>query len=128
MENLVIRTEKETPFIPNVTFDYSSGVCTLDGESFMDDAYEFYSPLLDWIRQYRKLNKSVLFEVKLSYFNTSSSRLILEILDLLKEYADEGGNVNVEWYCLETDVDMKEEIEDFEYESGLNINIKEIAN
>ena len=65
----------------------------------------------------------VTFDINLSYYNTSSSKHILEILYILKDFETQGGSVTVNWYYSEEDADIEEEIEDFEIESGLKINL-----
>ena len=61
--------------------------------------------------------------IKLTYFNTNSSRLLLDMLDILKKSLDAGGSVTVNWYYELNDPDIKEEVEDFEIETGLPIQM-----
>jgi hypothetical protein len=124
MENLIIHTSPETPYFPRVNFNYETGVCEIIGESFMEETYKFYAPLMAWLEQYIAENKKVVFNIKLTYFNTSSSRSILDILDLLREYSEKGGDVEVFWYYDPNDPDMEDEVEDFRIESGLDLKLK----
>ena len=61
------------------------------------------------------------FDFKLSYFNTSSSKCLVDILDLLKKYQNDGGSVSVNWYYDDSEEEL-EEVEDFILETGLDIN------
>jgi hypothetical protein len=123
MENKVIKGSRGVYFIPTVNFDAEIGVCELAGESFLEDTVEFYGPLIQWIKDFLKLNKPITFNFKLTYFNTSSSRSILDILNLLKNFERQGGQVAVNWHFDERDIDMEEEIEDYMIESELEINM-----
>ena len=124
MENLKIKGSHGVFFIPTVNFDAKTGVCEIAGESYLEDAAEFYEPVLKWIDDFIiVVNKPIVFHFKLTYFNTSSSRRILDILGRLKEYEDEGGQVTINWYYEEDDSDMEEEVEDFMIESELDINL-----
>lgn len=125
MENIIITTEKETPYIPNVNFDAKTGNCVIEGESFMDNTFEFYNPLIEWIIKYtEEIDMALTLKIRLTYFNTSTSRILLELLEVLRDYEESGGAVEVNWFCSEDDPDMRDEIADFESESGLKINVQ----
>ena len=89
----------------------------------MEEAYKFYTPLLDWIREYSLEGHDVELNLKLTYFNTSSSRLLLDMLDILKKSEDAGNKIQINWYYEVDDPDIKDEIEDFEIETGLKIKL-----
>jgi hypothetical protein len=89
----------------------------------MEETYKFYEPIITWINEYIKQKKPLEINFKLTYFNTNSSRLILDILDMVKKYEDTGGKVTVNWHYDKKDPDMVEEVEDFTLESGMKINL-----
>ena len=128
MKSLVINTESDSPYYPGVFFNAETGVCEITGESYMEEAYKFYLPLINWIKEFVLNEKrSLELNFKLIYFNTSSSRLILDILDILKKFKDEGHEVNVKWHFDPDDPDVKDEVEDFEIESGMDIELIELS-
>ena len=55
------------------------------------------------------------------YFNTSSSRCILEILDILKNIINDGGEVSINWFYKKDDPDMLKEIDELANEIGIDI-------
>ena len=111
MEDIHIEGVHEAYFTPTVNFEASTGRCEISGESYLEETSKFYSKLLDWIRKYTTTIKGSLnFDFKLSYFNTSSSKCLVDILDLLKKYQNDGGKVTVNWYYD----DSEEELEDSE--------------
>lgn len=122
MESLYINSYPDLVYYPLVNFNYYSGVCEISGESYMEETLKFYEPLIKWLKDYIQEKRPIEFNIKLSYFNTSSSRFILEMLDLLKSYQDNGGDVKVNWYYNREDPDMLMEIQGFEAETGLKIN------
>ncbi|MES2732274.1 MAG: DUF1987 domain-containing protein [Bacteroidota bacterium] len=125
MENLKIKGEKNIFFVPEVNFSSETGICELGGESYLENTFEFYAPLLKWLEAYTaEINKPIVFNFSLSYFNTASSRSILDILNVLKDYEDKGGSVTVNWVFQEWDEDLKQEIEDFALDSNLTIQTK----
>ncbi|MCP4628579.1 MAG: DUF1987 domain-containing protein, partial [bacterium] len=56
---------------------------------------------------------SITLNFRISYFNSSSSKCLLDLLDMLEEYHDEGGSVIINWFYEKDDPDMMEMGEDF---------------
>ncbi len=125
MENLFIQGELGNYYIPTVDFNAETGICTISGKSYLEDTTKFYLPLLEWLdRYFTEVGKPVEFNVKLSYYNTSSSRSVLDLFDILKLYEERGGQVEVNWYCRDVDFEViQEEVDDYMEESDLEINI-----
>ncbi len=122
MNDIHIKGIRGIYIAPAVDFVAATGECTLEGESFLEETSNFYSPLLDWLNEYIETKKPITFNIKLTYFNTSTSKWILNILHTLKYYIDQGGDVTVNWYYYEDDIDMSEEIDDYIIDSGVKIN------
>ena len=126
MENITLTSSPTTPYFPEVNFDVDKGTCEISGESYMEETYKFYLPLIDWIKDYTKhIKRTLELNIKLIYLNTSSTKCVLDILEILKDFEDDGGNVKVNWYFDKSDPDMVEEVEDFEAESGMKIELIE---
>lgn len=125
MENIDIQGFKDDFFVPTVNFNAKTGICVLGGESYLEETVEFYSPLLQWLRDYTEnpANTFIEFNFKLTYYNTSSSKRIVDILLILKEFQNKGGDVKTNWYYEEDDLDIVDEVEDFMKISKLNINL-----
>jgi hypothetical protein len=123
MESLVINEVKGSPYFPSVHFNAETGVCEIRGESYMEETYKFYEPLIKWINDYIQQKKPLVMHFKLTYFNTNSSRLILDILDIFKKYRENGGSIDVYWHYDIKDPDMVEEVEDFMAESDMEIKM-----
>lgn len=126
MENIVLPAQKETPYFPAVNFDATKGICEISGKSYMEDCFKFYTPLVEWLTEYCATRDKIVFNFKLYYFNTQSSRMILKIIEVLMKYKDRGGHYEINWYYMHSDPDMIEEVEDFQHDSGLKINLIEI--
>ncbi len=125
MNNLYIKKKPDEPYFPEVSFNAETGICEIIGESFMEEPTKFYYPIVDWVKNFTdEVKKPFQLNINLLYFNTSTSKMILQMLSLLKEYKDSGGEVEVNWYYDPDDQDMKDEIEDYVIESGLEINKK----
>lgn len=95
---------------PQVVLNKADGVFEISGRSLPEDAAEFYEPIISWIEQYEKQpNPSTSFMFKLEYFNTASSKLILDVLSALEAVS----GVKVVWYYHEDDEDMEEAGQEF---------------
>jgi hypothetical protein len=126
MENIILTSSPNTPYFPEVNFDVEKGVCEISGESYMEETYKFYLPLINWIKDYTKLIRRPLeLNIKLIYLNTSSTKCVLDVLEILKDFEDNSGQVKVNWYYDKSDPDMVDEVEDFEAESGMKIELRE---
>lgn len=123
MKDLIIKGTKKTFFTPTVEFIVSTGKCSITGEAYLEDTIDFFQPLYNWLHEYiDNIKKPIIFEVRLTYFNTSASRSIFDMLFILREYVDNGGNVTVNWYYDKDDEDILTEIEDYLHDTGLDIN------
>lgn len=95
---------------PKIILDQQNGIFEISGRSLPEDSAEFYKPVLEWISRYAKQsNPTTDFVFKLEYFNTSSSKLILDILSALEEIK----GMKIEWCYPEEDEDMEEAGKEF---------------
>lgn len=124
MKNIRIDIKDNEFYKPVVDFNYKTGVCSIEGESFLEETDDFYTPLIEWLKQYiEEITKTITFNIKLTYYNTSSSKKILTILRVLKRYVQQGGNVIINWYYEKNDNDTIEDAEDFMIITGLKFNL-----
>ena len=99
---------------PTVTLDAGKNVFEISGRSLPEDVAAFYNPIIEWMEKYNQapLAKTV-FNFKLVYFNTASSKMLLDILMKLEELHNAGKEVVVKWHFAEDDEDMKEAGEEY---------------
>ena len=112
METLRIEQTDDSPL---VIFDQENQLFEISGKSLPEDVVDFYQPLLDWLNDYRKkpLAKTI-FNLKLTYFNTASSKLIMDILLIFEEMVEAGQKVVIRWHSLRSDEDMQEAGKEYE--------------
>ncbi|PLX10664.1 MAG: nuclear pore complex subunit [Marinilabiliales bacterium] len=114
-----------TPKTPTVNFDAESGKIEVKGRSIPENSIEFYKPLVDWLEAYAGSPASLTeVNVQLEYFNTSSSKCILDVFKKLEVIFKSGNEVVINWYYEEDDEDMLEAGED--YQSIIRIPFKMI--
>lgn len=114
-----------TPKTPHVRFDPVTGLLELKGRSIPENSIDFYKPLIDWIERYgRNPGARTALHVQLEYFNTSSSKCILDVFKKLEPIRAAGHEVTVLWHYEADDEDMLEAGED--YSGIINIPFKMI--
>ena len=113
-----------TDTIPRVKFDPKHGKLEIRGRSVPENSREFYKPLLDSLDQYA-VNPCVLtqIDIQLDYFNTTSSKCLLDLFRRIKDIHSRGNQVIVNWYCRHDDEDILEAGEDYELIVGMKFNM-----
>lgn len=103
-----------TPKTPKLSFESETGYFEISGRSIPENSLEFYKPLMEWLDNYTENPKSgTKMTIRLEYFNTSSSKCLVEIFRKLEKIYKSGNLSKVEWYYDEEDEDMQESGEDF---------------
>ena len=111
MQSLKIEATDETP---KVVLDPAAGVFEFSGKSLPENVTAFYGPILEWLDGYGKApNGNTVVDFKLVYFNTASSKMILDILFKLEGFAEAGAKISVRWHFQQDDEDMKEAGEEY---------------
>ena len=99
---------------PSVTLDAQNEIFEISGRSLPEDVAAFYEPILDWLDRYaEEPNNKTVFNFKLVYFNTASSKLILDILLKLEEMHENEKEILIRWHFPEDDEDMEEAGEEY---------------
>lgn len=124
MENLVIEASKYTPA---VDFDSNKNILRISGKSTPENTFEFFAPLIEWIKEYFSSVQTTEIVFNVPYFNSSSSRVFYDIFDLLEDALEAGSSLDIKWeYGSENEngLETGEEFqEDFE---ALNIKLVEL--
>jgi len=95
---MAFRLEREkTDLTPYVLIDEESGYMNLEGESYHENIYEFFSEIREWLDEYLSKDfESFTFDFELKYFNSSTVRILLGILrDMDKSACVD--NITVNW-------------------------------
>jgi hypothetical protein len=100
---------------PYIDFDAKTGIFNLKGKSIPENSVAFYKPLLEWLDNYTASPSiSTVLNFQLDYFNTSSAKVIADIMKKLDKLQESGSsNVVINWYYQDIDEDMLEAGEDY---------------
>lgn len=111
METIKIQGTEDTP---KVILDKDNEIMEISGRSLPEDVASFYDPILNWLDEYAEApNGKTVFNFKLVYFNTASSKLLLDILMKLEEIHEADNDVLIKWHYPEDDEDMEEAGEEY---------------
>ncbi len=129
---------EKTDNTPEVILDHRQEELRIRGESRPEDTGEFYKPVLEWLENYKnflywvgkeqkddeKTELSIDFEF--DYFNSTSAKYIMDIINKIKEINAECPEVNIQvnWHYEKPDEDMLDAGEEFQEMSGLSFNFK----
>jgi len=106
---------KATDDTPEIIFLPENNKLSILGNSYPENTFEFYKPILSWLEQYLEVvNASkITFHINLVYINSSSSKALLNILRLLEDKVKDKREIMVDWLYDSEDEDSLEEGEDF---------------
>jgi hypothetical protein len=110
---------------PAVRLDADRGSMELSGESYPQNAFDFFAPIIDWAHQFlRERPDPLILELRLSYLNTSSTKCVIDLLDLLENAYRIGRSVRVTWYCDKENDRAREAAEEFREDVTLPFEIR----
>lgn len=111
MNNLTI---EGTQSAPAITCDIARGVVEMRGDSYPENSFELFSPVMDWIDAFlRNGERPLTLKLHLLYLNTSSVKAMMDIFDMLNEAHLRGRQVEVAWLYDEQNVRVAELAEEF---------------
>ena len=114
-----------SPKTPTIEFNSGAGYLLVRGRSIPENSIEFYKPLIEALEAYNSNSQSnTKVDIQLEYFNTSSSKCILDVFKKLEAINSGSSEVVINWYYEEDDEDMLEAGED--YQAIINIPFKMI--
>jgi len=104
MKPLLFESTQDTP---SVVLNKDTNTYIIAERSYPEDAHEFYYPILKWINEYIKQpTENTIFDFKLDYFNTISSKQLFKIMLMLEELS-KLKPVTIRWHFRSTDREMK---------------------
>lgn len=99
-----------TEVTPRVWFDSVARTLSLAGESYPEHVADFYQPIQEWVAEYLRSGEPLYVKIALDYLNTSSTKALLDLLELIEANAQGDGRIAVHW--IATNETMQEAAED----------------
>ena len=95
---------------PEILFEFDKNRLLIRGESYPEDVATFYGPVFAALDRYlAKLGQGECrFDFELIYFNSSSAKIIMILLEKLDKTAQDGASIDVYWRYDGADDTMEE--------------------
>jgi hypothetical protein len=94
---------------PEVSYSVSGQMCSLIGVSTPVDSMDFYRPIIQWVVDHQnEIVEGTKFEFQLNYFNSSSMKALLWLIQQISELIQSGKKWQMVWVVLEEDEFMQE--------------------
>ncbi|MBN1251455.1 MAG: DUF1987 domain-containing protein [Bacteroidales bacterium] len=117
MNSLIIEKGNNTF---GITLDKENKIFLFEGRSLPENTVAFFQPVLEWLAKYAQSPEDeTIVNMDFIYFNTSSAKLILDVLNEFDKVKKAGNKVKIIWHYMEEDFDIKEAGQ--EYESMVSI-------
>ncbi|WP_306600443.1 DUF1987 domain-containing protein [Geothrix sp. 21YS21S-2] len=112
MENIYLPARERSP---EVDFRFTENHLSLRGEAYPEDAASFFGPLLKALASHCESihGRELRVDFQLIYFNTSSAKALMNLIQILEATASDGTRVVIRWLVQEDDDVMREFGEDF---------------
>ena len=88
-----------TQSTPGIQSDAEQGLLRMHGDSYPENSFEFFGPVIHWIETFLTEQTAPLhLELRLIYMNTSSVKAMMDIFDMLEEAHGKARKVSVAWH------------------------------
>lgn len=121
---------------PKITLDHLNNKFVIAGESRPENPVKYFEPIFAWFNEYfnyayvlndlalsnKKLTNTL--DIELEYFNSTSAKVLFDLLMLLKTTGEKKFNIvfEVNWHYDADDVDMLDTGKEMENLCGLKFN------
>lgn len=115
MEKILIEATARTP---KFDFDPAQRTLVLSGESYPEDPTKFFAEPMAQVYEFlkEKHDGQVRFSFQMTYFNSSSAKVLMNLFSALEDCASAGNEVLIEWHHADDDDNMRELGEEFSEE------------
>lgn len=127
MENILL---EECENRPKIIMDREKRLIEFEGMSYPENTFSFYRPITEWLKDYLKdyhtNNQALTINFKFFYFNSATTQIIFEILDVIQDAKFQ--NIEIYWFYDKENKNGYEDYEDYAEEfPKLNIQAVEYS-
>ena len=117
---------KATNSSPAVSFEPDKNILRISGESYPENSFDFYAPIITWIKAVLQDLPEFSLDINITYMNSSSTKCTLDILDIMEEAYVRGVKVGIIWRYDRENPRSYEMAEDFREEVSFPFEIEEL--
>ena len=107
MENIKLPRTKRTP---EIDFDFADNKFAIRGECYSENVNDVFGEPIRRLGEHfsKQDGANIQFDFELIYFNSRASMILINFCDLLKDAANAGNNLTVNWHYAEDDENVEE--------------------
>ncbi|MCS6895444.1 MAG: DUF1987 domain-containing protein [Bacteroidia bacterium] len=125
-EKLIIEPTFTTP---EIRFDPEAYYFFIGGNSYPENSLKFYGPVLEWVQNWSQKvvpsSKLLTIEIRLEYFNTSTAKVLLDLLRLFEALHERGQAMQIRWLYLQEDTEMEDA--GLDYQAAVKVPFELVA-
>lgn len=123
MEFIPIAPTSSTPLI---SYNPATATLCIVGESYPENSFDFYAPVLAWLKASLADLPALTLDIAISYMNSSSTKCAFDILDAMEDAYCRGAKIAVIWRYDRENPRSYEMAEDFREEVSFPFEIEAI--
>jgi len=105
---------EKTGSTPRILIDEEKKYMKIEGESYHENVIEFFRVITDWLENhFEAVCDGFVFDCEMVYFNSSTAKLLLNMLLHMDDCAEDGKIITVNWIATADNDIMIECGEDF---------------
>lgn len=105
---------EKTTSTPYILIDEARNYMKMEGKCFHEKVGEFFKEIIDWLETYFQTDFGAFtFDNKINYFNSSTTKLLFNMLLLMDEHSTSENKITVNWITTPKNDIMIECGEDF---------------
>lgn len=120
-----IYKKDNTESTPEVDFNFGLKKLAIKGVCSPENPIAFFNEIKEHLEEYIAEHNEMELDFTFDYFNTGSSKCILNLLFNIKSKSDENFNCKINWFLVGNDSEMRESGKFFEELTGLKFNYLE---
>jgi len=82
---------------PAISFDQTQNILTMSGESYPENSFDFYAPVITWLKDCLQEVSELTLDIAITYMNSSSTKCTFDIMDIMEEAYGRGKRINIIW-------------------------------
>jgi hypothetical protein len=118
-------TIEATESTPQILFSPETQTLLMAGESYPENSFDFFDPVFNWLSTELPQLGGLTLEIKIKYMNSSSTKCMLDILDIMTERYEAGTQIEVKWYIEPGNERARELAEEFQEDMEIPFKIIE---
>lgn len=117
----------QTSSTPSISFDPATNFLCIVGESYPENSFDFYAPIISWLKSKLKETAEFTLDIAITYMNSSSTKCTLDMMDVMEDAYSRGVKTSIIWRYDRENPRSYELAEDFREEVTFPFEIEVLS-